>query len=246
MFQWDLATIYWSYNDKITSGAWCCCMKETTTFTFFVICFAHVVFPNLPIASLDNEQHKLENKDLKNDRLEGQLHFSCSKHCMYKFVQCCRLQWFRCIHPMHYICNGHPSFPNCVNGTYEYIATWTNKHYVQQWTLCNVVPTIRTNGCSIFVNQISCSLSYLFGHIHLGLFQQICVQSIVWQGFVVGSRFGGCFHNFYEHQVSHNIEGDARFINESCPLLVQILFLAEFNPLGNETCQKVQVLLFVD
>jgi hypothetical protein len=23
------------------------------------------------------------------------------------------------------------SFPSCVNGTYEYIATWTSKHYVQ-------------------------------------------------------------------------------------------------------------------
>ncbi len=22
-------------------------------------------------------------------------------------------------------------FPNCVNETYEYIATWTNKHYIQ-------------------------------------------------------------------------------------------------------------------
>jgi hypothetical protein len=28
-------------------------------------------FPNLPIASLDNEQHDLENKDLENDGLEG-------------------------------------------------------------------------------------------------------------------------------------------------------------------------------
>jgi hypothetical protein len=31
---------------------------------------------------------------------------------------------------------------SCVNGTYEYITTWTSKHQVQQWTLCNVVPTI--------------------------------------------------------------------------------------------------------
>jgi hypothetical protein len=28
-------------------------------------------FPNLPITSLDNEQHNLEIKDLENDRLEG-------------------------------------------------------------------------------------------------------------------------------------------------------------------------------
>jgi hypothetical protein len=28
-------------------------------------------FPHLPIASPNNEHHNLENKDLKNDRLEG-------------------------------------------------------------------------------------------------------------------------------------------------------------------------------
>ncbi len=33
-------------------------------------------------------------------------------------------------------------FPNCVNGTYKYIATWINKHYIQQWMSCNVVSTI--------------------------------------------------------------------------------------------------------
>jgi hypothetical protein len=27
--------------------------------------------PNLPIASLDNEQHNFENKELENDKLEG-------------------------------------------------------------------------------------------------------------------------------------------------------------------------------
>jgi hypothetical protein len=57
-----------------------------------------------------------------------------------------------------------------INGTYEYITTWINKHYVQQWTLCNIVLAIRTNGCSIFVNRILHLLGYLFGHIHLGLF----------------------------------------------------------------------------
>ncbi len=66
MLQWGLTTIHWYYNDKITSGAWCCCMKETT---FFTIPFAHVVFPNLPITRLEDEQHKLENKDLENDGL---------------------------------------------------------------------------------------------------------------------------------------------------------------------------------
>jgi hypothetical protein len=47
-------------------------MKETIVFTFFTICFVHVTFPQSSnLASLDNEQHNLENKDLENDRLEG-------------------------------------------------------------------------------------------------------------------------------------------------------------------------------
>jgi len=53
-------------------------MKKTKVFSFFTICFAVLIFPNLPIASLDNEQHNLESKNLENDRLEGQQHFSCS------------------------------------------------------------------------------------------------------------------------------------------------------------------------
>jgi hypothetical protein len=35
------------------------------------------------------------------------------------------------------------------------------------------------------------------------------------------------------------IKEDAHFLSKSC-------FLAKFNPLSNETCQKVQMLLFVD
>jgi hypothetical protein len=70
----------------------------------------------------------------------------------------------------HYACNGQILLlPSYVNGTYEYIAIWTIKHYIQQWTLCNITPTIKTNGCSIFLNQIPCPLDYLFGHINLGL-----------------------------------------------------------------------------
>ncbi len=58
----------------------------------------------------------------------------------------------------HYTCNGQILLlPSYVNGTYEYIAIWTIKHYIQQWTLCNITPTIKTNGCSIFLNQISMS-----------------------------------------------------------------------------------------
>jgi hypothetical protein len=40
-----------------------------------------LLFPNLPITSPDNEQHNLKNKDLENDKLEGQPQFSFSKHC---------------------------------------------------------------------------------------------------------------------------------------------------------------------
>jgi len=144
-------------------------MKETTISHFSQFVSPMLLFPNLPIASLDNEQHNLENKDLENDILEGQLHFSCSKHCLYKFVQCCQLQWFWCIHQCITYVIGILLLPSCVNGTYEYIATWTNKHYIQQWTLCNIVPTIRTNGYSIFMNHILCPFDYLFGRIHLGL-----------------------------------------------------------------------------
>jgi hypothetical protein len=32
-----------------------------------------LLFPNLLISSLDNEQHNFENKDLENDGLKGQL-----------------------------------------------------------------------------------------------------------------------------------------------------------------------------
>jgi len=86
--------------------------------------------------------------------------------------------------------------PNYVNGTYEYIAIWTSKPYVQWWTSCNVVPTIRTNGCSIFVNRILHLLGYLFGHIDLGLFKNNYVWSMIWWGFVVDLRLEGCFHSF--------------------------------------------------
>ncbi len=77
-------------------------MKETTTFTFFTIRFSHTTFPQSSNSkSKQHEQHNFENKDLENDGLEGQPHFSCLKHCLHKFVQCYRLQWFQCIHPMH-------------------------------------------------------------------------------------------------------------------------------------------------
>ncbi len=48
---------------------------------------------------------------------------------------------------------------------------------------------------------------------------------MVWRGFVVGLRFGRCFHNFYECKVSHNIEWDVCLIKKNCPLFVQVLFI---------------------
>jgi hypothetical protein len=161
---------------------------------------------------------------LENDKLKGQLHFSCLKHCLYKFVQCCRLQWFRCIQSMHYIRNGILSLPCCVNGTYEYIAIWTSKHCIQQWMPCNVVPTIKIMVApylwiELCILSITCldtlTLDYFNKYVHN-----------LWYdgGFVIGSKFKGYFHNFYECWVWHNIEGDVRLIKESCPLLVQILF----------------------
>ncbi len=46
--------------------------------------------------------------------------------------------------------------------------------------------------------------------------------------------------------MSHNIKKDVHFINESCPLLVQLLFFGWIQTLCNETYWKVQVLLLVD
>jgi len=96
-------------------------------------------FVNLPIASPNNEQHNLKNKDLENDRLEGELHFSCSKHCLYKFLQCCRLQWFHCIHLMHYICNGHAFGPQLCQWN-----LWIH-HHLNKQTLRSIMDIVQ--GC---------------------------------------------------------------------------------------------------
>jgi hypothetical protein len=82
------------------------------------------------------------------------------------------------------------------------------------------------------VNRIIHPFDYLFGHIHLGLFLQICGQSMVWRGFVICLRFGSCFHNFYESKVSHNIEGDVCLIKRNCPFFVQILFFGWIESFG--------------
>jgi hypothetical protein len=108
----------------------------------------------------------MNKKPLKNDRLEVQPHFSCSKHYLYNVVNS---NGFDVSNQCITYVMGILPLPSCVNGTYEYITIWTSKHYVQQWMSCSIVPTIRTNGCSIFVNQISLPFGYLFGHIHLRL-----------------------------------------------------------------------------
>ncbi len=141
--------------------------EKNNNFCFFHNLFCPCSFS--PIAIANNEQHNLENKDLENNGLEGQLHFSCSKHCLYNIVNSNGFDvstW--CItYGM-----GILPLPNCVNGTYEYIAIWTNKHYVQPWTPCNVVPTMKTNGCSIIVNQVLCPFNYLFEPSTLNCFNK--------------------------------------------------------------------------
>jgi hypothetical protein len=47
---------------------------------------------------------------------------------------------------------------------------------------------------------------------------------MVWWGFVIGLRFRGCFHSFYECWVSHNIKIDICLIKQSCPFLGKIFF----------------------
>ncbi len=72
--------------------------------------------------------------------------------------------------------------------------------------LCNIVPIVKTNDCSILVNGISHPLINMFGHINIGLLWQIYAHSMVWCGFVISLKFECCFHIFYEHKMWHNIE----------------------------------------
>lgn len=55
-----------------------------------------------------------------------------------------------------------------------------------------------------------------------------------------------CLRNVFIAFMFHNVERDVCFVKQSCPLLVQLLFFVEFNPSYNETCQNVQLLLFMD
>jgi hypothetical protein len=86
-------------------------------------------------------------------------------------LQMCGLEWtkFLVVNECITYIMGILLLPGCVNRTYEYITTWTNKHYIYQWMSCNIITTIISNGSFIFVNQIMYLLSYLSRHINLGL-----------------------------------------------------------------------------
>ncbi len=170
MFQCEWTTLGWFHNDGKLLAAhdvvvW---KKQLSPSSQFV---SPMLFsPNLPITSPNNEQHNLENKDFENEGLEGRLHPKHVQSIIYKnLYNVVDSNGFDVSTQCITYVMGILSFPSCVNGTYEYIATWTNKHYLQQWMSCNIVPTIRINGCFIFVNHILCPLGYLFGQIHLGL-----------------------------------------------------------------------------
>ncbi len=110
--------------------------------------------------------------------------------------------------------------PGYVNGTYEYIATWTNKHSVQQWTPCNVVPTIKTNGES---NSVSSWLPIWTHPPWIALTNMCAIYGMM--GVCNRFKIWRLLSHFFEWWVLHNIKGNVRFIKKSCPLLVQILFL---------------------
>jgi hypothetical protein len=130
--------------------------EKKKTFVFFTTCFTHVSFLHSSNTNLNNEHHNLKSKGLENNRLK----VSCSPHVEYYPLQC-----FQCIQLIHYTCIGILTFPCCVNGTYKYIAIGINKHYVQQWMLCNITSNIIINGCSIFGNEILCpSITVFWTH----------------------------------------------------------------------------------
>jgi len=80
----------WFHNNKrllMVHGVIVIKTQQLSPFSQFVS--SMLFFLNISIVNPNNEQHNFENKNLENVRLEGQSHFSCSKHCLYKFVQCC-------------------------------------------------------------------------------------------------------------------------------------------------------------
>ncbi len=129
----------------------------------------------------------------------------------------------------------------CVNGKrYKYIAIGTNKHYIQQWTLCNIVPTIKTNVAPYLWMEFCILLKNCLGTQPWIVLTNLCTI----HGMMGIQKLFE--HNFYELRVLHNIEKDVCVMKKNHPLLVQLLFLANFKPSSNETCCKVRMLLFVD
>jgi hypothetical protein len=47
-------------------------------------------------------------------------------------------------------------------------------------------------------------------------------------------KIEGCFHNFYKHQVLHNIERDVHLIKKKIPLLVKFFFFGWVQTLQGE------------
>ncbi len=147
---------------------------------------------------------------------------------------------------MHYICNGHPFAPQLCQWN-----LWIH-HHLDKQALRSTMDTMQCcpNHQNKWLLHI-CIKFYILSITYLDTSTLDCFKKSVhnpWydKGFVVGSRFGGCFHNFYECKVSHNIERDVCLIKNNCPLFVQILFFGYINPSGNETYQKVWMLLFVN
>ncbi len=72
VFQWGLVLLGWSdNNEKLLMAHGVVVWKKQQLFPFSQFVLPMLFSPNLPIASPNNEQHNLENKDLENDGLKG-------------------------------------------------------------------------------------------------------------------------------------------------------------------------------
>jgi hypothetical protein len=89
--------------------------------------------PNLLIASPNNEEHIFESKDLENNKLKCQPPSHAWNNGYTNLYNVVDSNGFDVSNLCITYVMGILLLPNYVNGTYEYIATWINKHYVQQW-----------------------------------------------------------------------------------------------------------------
>ncbi len=72
VFQWGLVVLSWFHNNErllVAHGGVVWKKQQLSPFSQFLL--PMLFFPNLPVASLDNEQHNLGNKDLENNELKG-------------------------------------------------------------------------------------------------------------------------------------------------------------------------------